>query len=252
MNTTTTKEIKAIEQKADEIFLGTLPFFDDYDDYDESGIENNLEVEKELEDIVEQLLAVEIIDDVEVDPPLWISPYPELQPIAAIYAYTDMVIGSARDYGECYDQWQEYWEKRYNEDDCGAEQSYIRIKEAVKKLRTLAGDIKTECSIGDLERWKKILLSIDPESIEDDGSETGDFEQNQIFTAADDKCSYVIDKLLHLKTVNGLEINDEIWNKCFSMAPHMLFMGSSLGLKTEHAVPDFISYVIALIDAHSN
>lgn len=239
----TTKEIKAIEQKADEIFLGTLPFFDDYD---EAGIENNLEVEKELEDIVEQLLAFEIIDDVEVDPPIWIDPYPELLPIVKIYALIDMLIGSSRD--EYYDYWKEYWEKRYNENDCGAEQSYLRIKEAVEKLRTLAGDIKTECSIGDLESWKEILLS----DLEDDSSETDDFEQNQISTAADDKVADIIDKLVHLKTVNGHKI-DEIWDKCFWMTPHMLFMGCIVGLsRGDNAVAEFITYIDALIDAHSN
>lgn len=232
-------EIESVEKEVDELFLDSLSLFD------EDEPENDLE--EELEDIEQDLMLKEIIDGIEVDPPLWVDPDPELLPVAKIYAAIDMTIDSTQDYDECNDRWQEYWESKYDEGDCEAEQSYIRIKELIKNFRIAAGDIKTECNTDDLEGWKEILLSIDPEDLEDDGSETGDFEQNKIFSEAYTKVSDIIARIVYLKEVNGHRI-DEIWEEYFGDMPHMLFMGGIIGIDIEDSIPHCLKYIEALIE----
>ena len=237
-----TINIKEIEIKADEIYSDSLPFFND------SEIEDNLMLEKELEDLEEELISVKRIDDTIINPFLWENSQPKsfLPCIVRIHVANDMIFDPSQDYDECYNRWEQYWEEKYNDAECEAELLYIHIKEFIKELRIAAGDVITDCNTDDLESWKEILLSIDPEDLEDDSSETGDFEQNEIFSDAYNNVSGIIDKLVYLETVNGRRI-DKIWFECFEDMPHMLFKGGIIGIEIEDSIPYCLKYIDALI-----
>lgn len=237
-----TININEIEKKADEIYFDSLPFFND------SESEDKLMLGKELEDLADELISVKRNDDTIINPFFWENSQPEsfLPCIVKIHVANDMIFDPSQNYDECYNRWEEYWEEKYNDAECEAELLYIHIKEFVKELRIASGDIIPECNIDDLESWKEILLSIDPEDLEDDGSETGDFEQNKIFSEAYNKVSDAIDKLVYLETVNGHRI-DRIWVECFEDMPHMLFKGGIIGIEIEDSIPYCLKYIDALI-----